>query len=202
MQARAASDWLGDERQELAGDRILEATRVVLARDGIRGARMGKIAEEAGCSRATLYRYFPNKEALLHAYMVHIAEGFQSVIVETLRELRAFDRRIVEAAAVSVELMQSRDDVAPFFTEEGVGLTAQLTARAAMMRDQLGEHLERESCAKNIDGRLRDGVAPVEAAEWITRAIFSLATVPIRDRTGAELRAYLEKMLIPPLIER
>lgn len=202
MQSKAATDWLGEERQELAGDRILEATRVVLARDGIRGARMGKIAKEAGCSRATLYRYFPNKEALLHAYMAHIAEGFTAIIAERLRGLRALDVRIVEAAAVSVELMQSRVDLAPFFTEEGVGLTAQLTARPAVMRDQLAEHICRESKSSKIEGCLREGVTPGEAAEWITRAIFSLATVPMQPRTGDELREYLDRMLVPPLIAR
>ncbi|MBW2190309.1 MAG: TetR family transcriptional regulator, partial [Deltaproteobacteria bacterium] len=46
----SSADWLNDERQELAVDRILEAARGVFARDGIRGARMGKIAEAAGCA--------------------------------------------------------------------------------------------------------------------------------------------------------
>lgn len=201
MQSRAATDWLGEERQELAGDRILEATRVVLARDGIRGARMGKIAEEAGCSRATLYRYFPNKEALLHAYMVHIAESFLAVITERLRGLKSFDERIVEAAAASVNLMQSREDVAPFFTEEGIGLTAQLTARAAAMRDQLTEQISRESKSTKIDGCLRSDVTAAEAAEWVTRAIFSLATVPMQERTPEALRDYLTKMLVPALVD-
>ena len=55
------ADWLGEERQELAVERILEAAGEVFASDGIRGARMGKIAEAAGCARATLYRYFASK---------------------------------------------------------------------------------------------------------------------------------------------
>lgn len=200
MQSREATDWLGEERQELAGDRILEATRIVLARDGIRGARMGRIAEEAGCSRATLYRYFPNKEALLHAYMVHIAESFGAVLAQKLRGLRSFDERIVEAAVASVRLIQSREDVAPFFTEEGIGLTTQLTARAVAMRDQLAEQIRRQSQSDKIDGCLRRGVTSAEAAEWVTRAIFSLATVPMQSRTDDQLRDYLEKMLVPALV--
>ncbi|MEM7436667.1 MAG: TetR/AcrR family transcriptional regulator [Myxococcota bacterium] len=200
MSSAAATDWLGGDRQELAGDRILDATRVVLARDGIRGARMGRIAEVAGCSRATLYRYFPNKEALLQAYMVHIADGFRAVLAERLRGMRSFEERFIEASAVSVELMQSREDVAPFFTEEGVGLTAQLTGNAAAMRDQMAKLLAYESESSKIDGSLRAGVTPAEAAEWATRAIFSLATVPIQQRSGQALRDYLRKMLVPALV--
>ena len=96
------TDWLNEERQELAVDRILEAARGVFARDGISGTRMGKIAEAAGCSRATLYRYFPNKEALLHAYMARVAKDFGEVLDEKLRGLRSLADRLVEAVAVSV----------------------------------------------------------------------------------------------------
>lgn len=37
----------------------------VFLRDGIRGVRMGQLAEEAGCSRSTLYELAPSKEELL-----------------------------------------------------------------------------------------------------------------------------------------
>jgi AcrR family transcriptional regulator len=195
------SDWLNEERQELAVDRILEAAGGVFVRDGIRGARMGRIAEVAGCARATLYRYFPNKEALLHAYMVRVAKDFGAVLDERLRGLRSLGDRLVEAVAVSVELIQEREEVAPFFSEEGLGLTAQLTSNAAAMREQLTHQIERESGSDRVQGALRDGVSAAEAAEWVTRAIFSFSMVPSETRTPPDLRKYLKKMLIPALIQ-
>jgi len=194
------TDWLNEERQELAVDRILEAAREVFAGDGIRGARMGKIAEAAGCSRATLYRYFPNKEALLHAYMVRVAKDFGEVLDSKLRGLRSLGDRMVEAVAVSVELIREREDVAPFFSEEGLGLTAQLTSNAATMREQLARQIENESCSERIEGQLRSEVSADEAAEWLTRTIFSFSVLPPEARSGAGLRKYLQKMLIPSLI--
>jgi AcrR family transcriptional regulator len=196
-----ATDWLNDERQELAVDRILEAARKVFARDGIRGARMGKIAEAAGCARATLYRYFPNKEVLLHAYMARVAQDFGDVLDEKLRNLRSLGDRLVEAVVVSVELIQEREDVAPFFSEEGLGLTAQLTSNAAAMRAQLVRRIESESSSDRIQGTLRKEVSADDAAEWITRAILSFSVMPSNARSGASLRKYLKKMLIPALIE-
>lgn len=194
-------DWLGDERQELAVARILEAARDVFAQDGIRGARMGKIAEEAGCARATLYRYFPNKESLLHAYMAAVAQDFNDVLQERLERLPTLGDRLVEAVAVSVELIRDREDVAPFFSEEDLGLTAQLTAGgAASMRERLAKQIAKESRSKGIDGRLRRGVSADEAAEWLTRAILSFSFIPGEQRSPAKLRRYLKKMLIPALI--
>jgi AcrR family transcriptional regulator len=195
-----ATDWLNEERQELAADRILEAAGRVFVRDGIRGARMGKIAEAAGCARATLYRYFPNKEALLHAYMVQVAKGFGEVLNDRLRGLRSLGDRLVEAVAVSVELIQEREDVAPFFSEEGLGLTAQLTSNAAAMREQLTRQIESESSSGRIQGKLRDEVSPAEAAEWVTRAIFSFSVLPVEARSADELRKYLRKMIVPALV--
>ena len=195
-----APDWLNDERQELAVDRILEAAREVFARDGIRGARMGKIAEAAGCARATLYRYFPNKEALLHAYMVRVARDFDAVLERQLRDLRSLGDRLVEAVAVSVQLIQEREDVAPFFNEEGLGLTAQLTSGAAAMRQELVRRIERESSSDRICGTLRAEVSAEDAAEWVTRMILSFSLLPPEARSEASLRKYLRKMLLPALI--
>ena len=195
-----ATDWLNEERQELAVDRILEAARDVFERDGISGARMGKIAERAGCSRATLYRYFPNKKALLHAYMARVAANFREILDQKLQGLRSFGGRLVEAVAISVELIREREDVAPFFSEEGLGLTAQLTSNAAAMREQLTRQIESESRSDRIEGELKGGVSPDEAAEWLTRAILSFSVLPSEGRSSADLREYLKKMLLPPLI--
>ena len=196
----SSADWLNDERQELAVDRILEAARGVFASDGIRGARMGKIAEAAGCARATLYRYFPNKEALLHAYMEKVAEDFEEVFRLKLRELRTLGERLVEVVAVSVELIREREDVAPFFSEEGLGLTAQLTSNADPLRDRLARQIENESGSDQIQGTLRQDVSADDAAEWVTRTILSFSVLPSKARSGASLRKYLRKMLLPALI--
>ena len=87
--------------------------------------------------------------------------------------------------AVSVELIQEREDVAPFFSEEGLGLTAQLTSNAAAMRERLARQIESESRSDRIQGTLRDDVSAAEAAEWVTRAIFSFSVLPSEARSPA-----------------
>jgi TetR/AcrR family transcriptional repressor of mexCD-oprJ operon len=51
---------------------ILDAAAEVLARD--EQANMSDVATAAGVARATLYRYFPSREALLEALSTHAVE--------------------------------------------------------------------------------------------------------------------------------
>lgn len=70
--------------------RLLDATLACLARHGIAKTTLDDVAREAGVSRATLYRYFPGKQALLAA----------AVATESARMVAAVDA----AGAAEVEL--------------------------------------------------------------------------------------------------
>ncbi|MBK5287523.1 MAG: TetR/AcrR family transcriptional regulator [Acidimicrobiia bacterium] len=47
--------------------RILDGAMVCLSRHGVVKTTLDDIAREAGCSRATVYRYFPNRAAVVEA---------------------------------------------------------------------------------------------------------------------------------------
>ncbi|HET7480249.1 MAG TPA: helix-turn-helix domain-containing protein, partial [Rubrobacteraceae bacterium] len=49
-------------------DAILDATAVLVAEHGLLSVTMSRIAEETGIGRATLYKYFPDVEAVLLAW--------------------------------------------------------------------------------------------------------------------------------------
>jgi AcrR family transcriptional regulator len=55
------------ERSEQTVQRILQATLSLLAREGVEALTTNKVAEEAGMSVASLYRFFPNKQAVIYA---------------------------------------------------------------------------------------------------------------------------------------
>jgi AcrR family transcriptional regulator len=49
-------------------DAILDTTARLVFAHGLRTVTMSQIAEQAGIGRATLYKYFPDVEAILHAW--------------------------------------------------------------------------------------------------------------------------------------
>lgn len=57
-------------------EKILDAARKVFVRDGMAGARMQDIADEAGMNKALLHYYFRNKEKLFETIFREITMGF------------------------------------------------------------------------------------------------------------------------------
>lgn len=49
-------------------DAVLDSTAALVGRHGLRAVTMSRVAEEAGIGRATLYKYFPDLESILHAW--------------------------------------------------------------------------------------------------------------------------------------
>ncbi|WP_156095199.1 TetR/AcrR family transcriptional regulator, partial [Nocardia lijiangensis] len=63
-------DWLaGGDRRALAVERIHAAAADLIAREGMAGLSIDRVAMRAGCSRATVYRYVGGKGALREAVL-------------------------------------------------------------------------------------------------------------------------------------
>ena len=61
-------------RDQVRRDEIVEAARICVVRHGFNAASMAEIAEMARMSVGQIYRYFPNKEAIVHAIVEQIVE--------------------------------------------------------------------------------------------------------------------------------
>ncbi|MEV4646381.1 TetR/AcrR family transcriptional regulator [Saccharopolyspora sp. NPDC049357] len=57
-----------EEHRREVGDAILNATSELVAEQGLHAVTMSRIATKAGIGRATLYKYFPDIEAILFAW--------------------------------------------------------------------------------------------------------------------------------------
>jgi AcrR family transcriptional regulator len=107
--------WLATERSELGAERILDAAAQLFADQGIGQPGMEDIARAAGCSRATVYRYFDNKQALLRAFVHREA---RDITEQVARELAQSAQRPDLAAAVVATLaaVRARPYLEPWYT--------------------------------------------------------------------------------------
>src|ERR1700733_6157949 len=70
-------------------ERILTAALGLIGRRGVRRLGMREIAEVAGVSRGTLYRYFPSKDHVLTAAAAYDERRFSDGLDEVLAVVRA-----------------------------------------------------------------------------------------------------------------
>ena len=74
------------EYNELAAERILDVAARLFVEHGVARVGMADVAKAAGCSRATLYRYFDSREALRIAYIHREARRLERDLAAALLE--------------------------------------------------------------------------------------------------------------------
>jgi AcrR family transcriptional regulator len=154
-------------------DAILDTTAALVAEHGLLSVTMSQIAEETGIGRATLYKYFPDVEAILFAWH----EGQIASHLEHLADVRdrAGDPRerleaVLEAyALISHESREHHDsELATFLHRDEQVARAQHKLRG-MIRDLLTEGAEA--------GYVRGDVAPDELASYCLHALAAAGTL-------------------------
>jgi AcrR family transcriptional regulator len=81
----------GRPRSERAHREILDATRGLITEVGFADLRLEHVAARAGVGKATIYRHWPSKEALVLELLLELAAPFLEIsdVGDTRRELRA-----------------------------------------------------------------------------------------------------------------
>lgn len=186
----AANDWLSERRIEVAADRILDAAEELFTRHDPGSVGMNEIAKAAGCSRATLYRYFENRDALRTAYVNRETYRLFDAIKEKISGVSEPRERLSAGIVTTLRLVRESPALSSWFaiTQPPIGgeLAEQsdvITALAAAFVNSLGA----------------DDPAVVESrARWLVRVITSLLIFPGRD--VADEQAMVEEFVAPIVV--
>jgi AcrR family transcriptional regulator len=168
-----------------------------VARQGLRKTTLDDVAREAGCGRASLYRYFASKQALLSA----AGHAEATRIVTALRD-----------AAAATDTLE--DTVVALLVTAGTELGAHPALRfvADFEPDWLLPHLAfaggdrflaaaTEALAPAVESFVGTADAP-RAAEWIARVGLCLLcspTAPVTLDDDASVRRYAREFILPAL---
>ncbi|BBX62859.1 putative HTH-type transcriptional regulator [Mycobacterium saskatchewanense] len=182
-----ATDWLAAHRTEAAVDRILDAAERLYTERDQASIGMNEIAKAAGCSRATLYRYFDGREALRTAYVHRETYRLSDEIKKRVSGVRDPRERLIVSITTTLRIVRQTPALASWFDTtrppiggEMAGQSEVIAALAAAFLDSLGP----------------DEAAIVERrARWVVRIIASLLMFPGRDE--ADERAMIEEFVAP-----
>jgi AcrR family transcriptional regulator len=155
-------------------DATLDTTAALVAKHGLRSVTMSRIAEETGIGRATLYKYFPDVEAILLAWHERQINGHLKQLAEVRDQAGDAGARleaVLEAyALISHQSHGHRDNelAALLHQDEQVGRAEQQLR--GMIRDLLTEAA--------ATGDVRDDIAPDELAGYCLHALTAAGRLP------------------------
>ncbi len=160
-------------RREVS-DAILQTTARLVAEHGLRAVTMSQIAEDTGIGRATLYKYFPDVEAILLAWHERQIAGHLQYLAEVHDQVGDASERlaaVLEAYALITHETHGHhgtDYVAFLHRDEQVSHAEQQVH--VMIRDLLAEGAR--------SGDLRVDVTPDELANYCLNALNAAGSLP------------------------
>jgi AcrR family transcriptional regulator len=180
-------DWLAARRTEVAADRILDAAGELFAQQEAATVGMHEIASAAGCSRATLYRYFENREALYTAYVHRESYRLYREMTEQINSVVDPRERLIEGMLASLRNVRESPALASWFSTTQRPIGAEMAEQSEVIK-ALTE-------AFVISLGPDDPELVAHRARWLVRVMTSLFLFPGHD--DEDERAMLEEFVVP-----
>ena len=185
----AGNNWLAAKRTEVAAERILDAAGDLFAHRPFASVGMNEIAEAAGCSRATLYRYFDSRQALHTAYAHREAHRLHGQLLERLAGIDDPRGRLVTGLVTTLALVRNSPALRSWFSVSDAPLGAEVADQSDVIKAMVSAFVV------SLGGSEHDRAAVDRRARWLVRMLTSLLLFPGQD--ADDERAMIEEFLVP-----
>ncbi|OCB15018.1 TetR family transcriptional regulator [Mycolicibacterium porcinum] len=186
-------DWLSARRSEVAADHIPDAADALFTKQDAATVGMHEIAAAAGCSRATLYRYFENRDALYTAYVHREARRLYEEVSEQVATVTDPAQRLIEGVITALNAVRDSPALASWFATAQRPIGGEMAEHSEVIR-ALVEGFVRSLAGGT--GQAEDEVG--RRARWLVRVMVSMLVFPGTDE--ADERAMLAEFVAPLVI--
>ena len=181
--------WLAEDVSEIAAERILDAAEQLYAEHGLDGITMDTVARAAGCSRATLYRYFDNRRALQFAFAHREALRIVESVGNEIEPIADPTERAVQAVLGALREVRAKPSLLSWVGPGNSGEISEILRESPLIES---------FTARFVGGE--DEFPDLDLARWVLRCIVSFLAVPGTDE--AEERRMIERFIAPMLTVR
>jgi AcrR family transcriptional regulator len=180
-------------------DRILSAAATCFRERGVEGTSMGDIAVAAGLQRPNLYRYFPNKEAVVLEVLMRETRAVHAERRARVRLTGPVGPLLVESLVSGQELARTDELIRFAMSGEAAQLTADLVRSETLLFDEEKVYWEPLLAYGRERGELRDDVTDDEIIRWFFVSQFFMFSH--EDFFPAEaVRAQVERFVVPAVL--
>ncbi len=160
-----------EEHRQAVRDATLDATAALVAENGLASVTMSQIAKETGIGRATLYKYFPDVEAILVAWHERQISGHLDHLAQVRGHAGDPGERL-DAVLTAYALMSTQHHDSDFaaLLHRGDHVVRAQNHLSDFVRDLLAEAAE--------TGAVRDDVAPDELASYCLSSLAAARNLP------------------------
>ena len=190
-----------DPSREAVRLALLKAAERCFAQFGIAKTTMEDIARAAGVSRATVYRYFADREALLLASVIRRARSDMPRAWRHLAQFGAFGDKLVEGLVRNVERGRKDPVIQLLVNSDQPALAARVLGGEGVSHQlsyELWEPVLREA---QECGEMNPVLDRRMASAWLARVTLIMVTQEKSTQLGAdELRAEFRTFVVPAFL--
>jgi AcrR family transcriptional regulator len=171
-----------------AADRILDAAERLFAERDAATVGMNDIARSAGCSRATLYRYFDSRETLHTAYVHREAQRLYRTLSDQVGGMTDPAERLIEGTLLTLRSVRENPALSSWFAPTARPIGGEWAARSEVVATMVEAFVRSLGSEDAVELRAR----------WLVRVLTSLLLFPGRDEDDE--RAMLAEFVAPVMI--
>ena len=198
----AAAPASDDSKTKPVRERLLDAAEGCLEQFGPQKTSMEDVARAAGMSRATVYRYFENRDALLLGVASRQSSALAAEAINYLGQFNTISDWMVEGLLFTLRELPHRPVFASLVTSLDSSASGSLFLGSTGLV-QIGVNVLQPIFANaKAQGLLRDDVDPEMLVEWLLRVLWTYLNAPSQVATDEEgMRKLFRMMLIPAVLK-
>ena len=194
---RTGKAWHGaaPKDDDEARERIIDAAKRCIARDGVTGANIAAVAEEVGVTRRTIYRLFESSEHLIQTIAAQSTGVTLNKMIAQVNRSATFQQRVVEAIVYLRKAIPEDPVLSGYFslhTQKKGNIEAAFSAESLEFSVQMLKMIYPGSTRHIDDALLR------QLAEYMQRLLLGLIIAPSKAvASDKALREYLQHWFVP-----
>lgn len=195
--------WGGDRAildDDEARGLLLDAASRCIVRRGDAQIRMAEVADEAGVSRSTLYRYFPGRDDVLLGLMLARIDSALGELVRALPHPDDPVRSLPEMVLIPVGSVAGVPLNEALFAAESTAVATALEMGSQPIVEVLLRHYEPLLQRWKSAGRLFADLDPAATVQWLHTTTLFLLAPSWRHRSAADKRRFVDQFVVRALV--